>query len=126
MGFLDRFRRTGPKRIDVPEQLPTAEVAELHVHTAEDLAVISTDAAGARALIHTASSRTAVQLICGDKRPVSLIPLSHDRSAPSLDPKLGWLIPLSPETCEEIVQVVSADPGGEYELNSLNLAVVVS
>lgn len=125
MGFLDRFRRTGPKRIDVPEQLPTSEVGALHVHAAETLVVLSTDLAGARALVNAAASRAACQLTCGDNRPVSLIPQDHDRSVPTLDPTLGWLIPLSPETGAEIVRVVSDSGPGEYELATLNFAVVV-
>lgn len=125
MGFLDRFRRTGPKRIDLPEQLATTEVGVLHVHTAETLVVLSTDCAGAKALIDTAASRAPCQLTSGDNRPVSLIPQRHDRSVPTLDPTLGWLIPLSPETCAEIIRVVSDARPGEYELSTLNFAVVV-
>lgn len=125
MGFLDRFRRTGPKRIDVPEQLPALEVGALHVHAAETLVVLSTDLTGARALIDAATSRTACQLVCGGNRPVSLIPQHHDRSVPTLDPTLGWLIPLSPDTSEEIIRVISDSGPGEYELVTLNFAVVV-
>lgn len=125
MGFLDRFRRTGPKRIRVPEHLPSTEVTTLHAHPAEDLVILSTNVSGAQALIDAATSRAAVQLTCGANRPVALVPLGHERSAPTLDPALGWLIPLSPRTCEEIARVVSPDSGGEYELESLNLAVVV-
>lgn len=126
MGFLDRFRRTGPKRIVVPEQLQTVEVGDLHVHTAEELVVLSTDLAGARALIEAAVSRRPMRLTCGDKRPVALIPLEHARSVPTLDPKLGWLLPLSPETGAEISRRISREAPGEHELETLNLAVVVS
>ncbi|MGP6173755.1 hypothetical protein [Corynebacterium sp. A21] len=122
MGFLDRFRRSGPKRIDVPEHLPPVEVSTLHVRTAEQLVVLLTSLEGVHALADAARSRTAVQLRCGDARPVSLIPVPHERSVPTLDPKLGWLIPASPAVCAELARLSGP---GEYELANLNLAVVV-
>lgn len=125
MSFLDRFRRRGPTRIDVPEQLPATEVGALRVHTAETLVILSTDLRGARALIDIAGARTPQQLTCGQARPVNLLPLPHDQSVPTLDPQQGWLLPLSPETCAEILAAVSTEEPGEYELSSLNLALVI-
>lgn len=125
MGFLDRFRRQGPRRIDVPEFLPTTEVGALRVHTAETLVILTTDLSGARVLVEVAGVRMPLQLTCGQNRPVSLLPVSHGQSVPTLDPRLGWLLPLSPETCAEIVGTVSPEEPGEYELSSLNLAFVI-
>lgn len=124
MGFLKRIfsRDTGPQHIGLPDNIPATEVAALHVHTAENLVVISTGVDGARVIIDAARTSTAQQLRSGDARPVNLIPLEHGNSVPALDPKLGWLIPVSPDTAAELLKI--AGPG-EYELASLNLAVVV-
>lgn len=124
MGFLDRIlgRNRGPQRIVLPDELPVSEVELLQVHAAEQLVIITTSLQGARAIIHAARNATPTQLRVGESRPVALIPQDHDRSVPTLDPKLGWLIPLSPAVAGELLKI---DGPGEYTLEHLNLAVVV-
>lgn len=124
MSFLDRIlgRDRGPQRIVPPAELPVSEVELLQVHTAEQLVVITTCLQGARAIIHAARNDIPAQLRVGDSRPVALLPQDHDRSVPTLDPKLGWLIPVSPAVAGELLKI---DGPGEYTLEHLNLAVVV-
>ncbi|QGU06804.1 hypothetical protein COCCU_04280 [Corynebacterium occultum] len=124
MGFLDRIlgRNQGPLHIVPPADLPVTEVELLQVHTAEQLVILTTSINGARAIIDAARNAVPKQLRCKEARPVSLIPQNHSRSSPTLDPKLGWLIPISPGTAAELLKI---DRPGEYELEHLNLALVV-
>lgn len=118
MGFFDRFFN----------RVPTVRVAHLSVHTAnlspdtdEKLVIITTTPAGLDAL---RKFRGPVQLLADapTSRPVTFTP-TDSASDPTLDPKTGWIIPVTAQTAAELAAL---PPGpGQYELESIHLGLVV-
>lgn len=127
MGLLERARQLfgiGPAPlVDVPARVEAVDVDRLHVHTARispdsnERLVILTVSAGA--LEHMGK---AVQLTRPTERAVTFVPVKQ-AADPVLDPKLGWIIPVTPETAAELAAL---PPGpGEHELSSLHLGLVL-
>lgn len=132
MGFMDRVRGvfggdTTPRLVELPRRYERVEVAHLGVHTAnlspdtdEKLVIITTTSEALEAL---RGLRGALQLVAPEQeRPVTFIPAKH-AEAPVLDPKQGWLIPVSPATAAEL-QALPAGPG-EHELATIHLGLVL-
>ncbi|GAB3076952.1 hypothetical protein [Corynebacterium aquatimens] len=131
MGLFDFF--TGQRRSpeEKPAELPkrdvhSVEVDALSVHTAhlspetEEVLVIVTTTPDALELIRAVHH--PLRLTSGDARPVIFAP-SKKSAAPVVDPRHGWIIPVTAATAEELR---SLPPGpGEHELTTLHLALVI-
>lgn len=132
MGILDSLRNllgaeAVPRLVDYPEELAMTEVDTLEVHTAhitpdtkEILVIITLDP---RAFRLAKTTSEPLRMTCGEDRPVTWIPVRKD-ALPAFDPTLGWIIPLSPATREELSAL--DDDTTEVELNSVNVGLVVT
>jgi len=109
--------------VDVPEDVTAVTVGSLAVHTAEQLVIVTVDAASAPLLIDAAVPRRPHSLTAGDSI-IFLIPVKDARLVPAYDPKLGWIIPLTPAVAGNLAAQLAAGPGG-YEIEGINLAFVV-
>lgn len=132
MRFMDRVRgvfggTATPRLVEMPKRVDRVEVARLGVHTAnlspdtdEKLVIVTTSP---EALDAIRNLRGGLQLVSPEsERPVTFIPAKH-AEAPVLDPKQGWLIPVSPATAAEL-QALPAGPG-EHELATIHLGLVL-
>lgn len=131
MAFLERIRAlfAGDNEaplVEYPEEFERVEVPRLHVHTAnlspdtdEVLVIITTTPALLSVLKQTPGP---VQAVCEGARPVTFVPVEK-RANPLLDPKLGWLIPVTEATRREIV--TTPDGPGAHEFSSLHLGLVL-
>lgn len=123
MSFLERFRRNKPALMSYPNSITHIDVPLLKVYMAEDLVIINIDASSAQVLIDAAQHSIPTRLSGPQGRPLSLIPTAHSITPPTLDPNLGWLLPLPPAVSAEIL--ASGLPAGDTELSSINVAFVV-
>lgn len=131
MAFLERIRAlfAGDNEaplVEYPEEFERVEVPHLHVHTAnlspdtdELLVIITTTPALLSVLKQTPGP---VQAVCEGARPVTFVPVEK-RANPLLDPKLGWLIPVTETTRREIA--TTPDGPGAHEFSSLHLGLVL-
>lgn len=103
-------------------------VDRLSVHTAnlspdtdEKLVIITTTPKGLEALRQL---RAPVQLLADApaSRPVTFTP-THSASDPTLDPKNGWIIPVTANTATELTSL-PAGPG-QHELSTIHLGLVI-
>ncbi|EEI17666.1 hypothetical protein [Corynebacterium lipophiloflavum] len=69
-----------------------------------------------------AGSDTALRLVPETGRAVTFVRVNFDAD-PALDPKLGWIIPVTDATAAEL-RALPEGPG-EHELTSIHLAIVV-
>lgn len=113
------FRRK--ELVDVPAAPAEVEVGRLQVHTAESLVIVTLGVADVPALVDALSSPTA--LSCAGTR-VIFVPVKDSRFVPAHDPKLGWVIPVTPAVAAAVRSTVPAEPGG-YEIDDLNVAFIV-
>ncbi|RNE48564.1 hypothetical protein [Corynebacterium alimapuense] len=120
MGIFGFGRR---ELVSVPSNIAQISVSALTVSTAESLVIISVNAETAAVLVKAARSRRP-HLLVGDHSSVNLIPVKDARLSPAYDPDVGWIIPMLPGVSDSIVDLVSDGPG-VYEIEGLNLAVVV-
>lgn len=128
MGLFNKlgFGSSTEKLVEVPRRVTKVDVDTLSVHTAnlspdtdERLVIITTSAA---ALDDLQQATTAVQLTGeADSRLVTFVP-TRKSSAPVLDPRQGWIIPVLPETQEEIRSLPNGP--GEYELSTQHLGLI--
>lgn len=131
MAFLERIRAlfAGDNEaplVEYPEDFERVEVPHLHVHTAnlspdtdELLVIITTTPALLSVLKQTPGP---VQAVCEGARPVTFVPVEK-RANPLLDPKLGWLIPVTEATRREIA--TTPEGPGAHEFSSLHLGLVL-
>ncbi|MCP1387709.1 hypothetical protein M5J20_05835 [Corynebacterium sp. TA-R-1] len=127
MGFMDWVRGSGRERlVEMPTSYGRVEVPVLHIHTAnlspdtdEKIVILTTTPV---VLEELRGMRGAVQFVAHDERAVTFVP-SKSAEAPVLDPKHGWIIPVSPATAREL-QALPAGPG-EHELESIHLGLVL-
>lgn len=129
MGLLSRARQLlglgHTPLVDVPDQFTPLDVERLQVHTAklspdtEEKMVIVTTSADALDLLATGD---AVQLRHPGARDVTFVPVGRE-SVPVLDPKLGWIIPVTPATADEIAALPKGP--GEHELCALHLGLIL-
>ena len=111
--------------MDVTDRFTPLDVERLQVHTAklspdtEEKMVIVTTSADALDLLATGA---AVQLRHPGARDVTFVPVGRE-SVPVLDPKLGWIIPVTPATADEIAALPKGP--GEHELHALHLGLIL-
>lgn len=111
------------KLVELPEAFVQVAVDKLHVHTAnlspdtDEKLVIVTMPASAISLIDG-----PVQLTHRTERPVTFAPVDRDAD-PLLDPNLGWIIPVTPATAEELATLPEGP--GEHELATLHLGLIL-
>lgn len=128
MGFMDRIRSalgfTGTHRlVEFPDEVRQVPVDKLEVHTAtlspdtDEKLVIVTMPASALPLIDGPT-----QLTHEGGRPVTWAPVNKPAN-PLLDPNLGWIIPVTPETAAELAGLPEGP--GEHELASLHLGLIL-
>lgn len=128
MGLFNKlgFGSSTEKLVEVPRRVTKVDVDTLSVHTAnlspdtdERLVIITTSAAALEELRHASN---AVQLAGeADSRLVTFVP-TRKSSAPVLDPRQGWIIPVLPGTQEEIRSLPEGP--GEYELTTQHLGLI--
>ena len=129
MGLFERLGIGGSKEklVEAPRRVVQVGVDTLSVHTAnlspdtdERLVVITTSAA---ALKELQRSTSAIRFIANaEARPVTFVP-TRKPSSPVLDPREGWIIPVLPETQDEIRALPAGS--GEYELKNQHLGLIV-
>lgn len=129
MGFLDRLRAflsgdTSAPLVDYPHQVRSIEVPKLQVHTAnlnpdtdEKLVILTVASVAPLSRV-----RSPLRLTCAGERPVTFVPVDF-RADPALDPNLGWIIPVTPETATELDNLPEGP--GAHELASLHLGIIV-
>lgn len=128
MGLFNKlgFGSSTEKLVEVPRRVTKVDVDTLSVHTAnlspdtdERLVIITTSAA---ALEELRQATNAVQLTGeANSRLVTFVP-TRKSSAPVLDPRRGWIIPVLPATQEEIRSLPKGP--GEYELTTQHLGLI--
>lgn len=130
MGIIDRARELfglkQPRLVELPDRVVPVVVDKLQVHTArlspdtnEKIIIVTTSA---RALEELSRIDDAVQLTSPTARPVTFVPVDR-RSEPVLDPKYGWIIPVTRETAAEFAGLAKGP--GEHELSTLHLGLVL-
>ncbi|WP_018297526.1 hypothetical protein [Corynebacterium lubricantis] len=131
MGLLDRIRtflgtEKYPELVDYPDEVAITEVDVLNVHTAhitpdtKDIIVIVT--LDERAFQLVRGTEEPLRMTLRDERPVTWVPVEQD-GPPALDPTLGWIIPLTPETQAEL-RALPADTD-QVELETINVGLIV-
>jgi len=129
MGFLSRARQLlglgHTPLVDFPERYEPLDVDKLKVHTAklspdteEKMVIVTTSAA---ALERIAAGGT-VQLRHEGERDVTFVPVERE-AVPVLDPKLGWIIPVTPAMAAELAELPKGP--GEHELSALHLGLIL-
>lgn len=101
-------------------------VDTLDVHTAnltpdtdEKLVIVTTNVS---ALAELTRIDDPVTLTHATDRPVTFVPVKRT-AVPVLDPNHGWLIPVTPDTAEELAAL--PDGPGEHEFSSLHLGLIL-
>lgn len=115
-----------PKPAELPRDVGEVAVDKLSVHTAhlspdtdEVLVIITMSQDGLDAVRNYSGP---VRLRAAKSRPVTLSP-TKKKASPVVDPKHGWIIPVTAETADELR---SLPPGpGEHELATIHVAFVV-
>lgn len=129
MGFVERIRAlfgresalvaapSNPR--DVPARTLNVHTVNLSPDSNEFIVVLTVDEhAFAQLLLIDAPLR----LTSPTSRPVTFA-TGVPGGAPTLDPNVGWLIPVTEETAEEIRALPSGP--GEHELATIHVALVV-
>ncbi|SDS27034.1 hypothetical protein SAMN04488539_1342 [Corynebacterium timonense] len=127
MGFMDRLSSLfggGARLVDYPEEYRSVEVPTLRVHTAnfspdteETLVIITLASLDPLSLLDA-----PLRLTSGSERPVTFVPVRTPND-PALDPTLGWIIPVTPETAAEI-EALPPGPGA-HALSTLHVGLVI-
>lgn len=129
MGLLSRARQLlglgHTPLVDFPDRFEPLDVDKLEVHTAklspdteEKMVIVTTSAAA----LERIAAGGAVQLRHGDERDVTFVPVGRE-AVPVLDPKLGWIIPVTPATATELAELPKGP--GEHELSALHLGLIL-
>ena len=129
MGLLSRARQLlglgHTPLVDFPDRYEPLDVDKLEVHTAklspdteEKMVIVTTSAAA----LERIAAGGAVQLRHGDERDVTFVPVGRE-AVPVLDPKLGWIIPVTPATATELAELPKGP--GEHELSALHLGLIL-
>ena len=129
MGFLSRARQLlglgHTPLVDFPDRYEPLDVDKLEVHTAklspdteEKMVIVTTSAAA----LERIAAGGAVQLRHEDERDVTFVPVGRE-AVPVLDPKLGWIIPVTPATATELAELPKGP--GEHELSALHLGLIL-
>ena len=92
--------------------------AKLSPDTEEKMVIVTTSA-DALDLLATGD---AVQLRHEGERDVTFVPVERE-AVPVLDPKLGWIIPVTPATAKELAELPKGP--GEHELHALHLGLIL-
>lgn len=129
-GVLGERRRAAAKKntlVEYPTRAEQVHVETLAVHTAnlspdtdEKLVIITTTASALAALQQL---RGAIQLVSNTAERIVTFTPTRSGVNPVLDPKRGWIIPVSPATAREL-QALPAGPG-EHELESIHLGIII-
>ncbi len=124
MGFLDRIlgRGTAENLPKLPTEVEEVNVGTLRVRTAAEWVMVIASPDAADQLLDAARSRRARRLHPGG-RPLTVVPVKRDKRI-VLDPKVGWVLPLTEVQAEALVSGARSEPG-EYEIADLGLALVV-
>ena len=129
MGLLSRARQLlgleHSPLVDFPDRYEPLDVDKLEVHTAklspdteEKMVIVTTSAAA----LERIAAGGAVQLRHEDERDVTFVPVGRE-AVPVLDPKLGWIIPVTPATATELAELPKGP--GEHELSALHLGLIL-
>ena len=129
MGLLSRARQLlglgHTPLVDFPDRFEPLDVDKLEVHTAklspdteEKMVIVTTSAAA----LERIAAGGAVQLRHEGERDVTFVPVERE-AVPVLDPKLGWIIPVTPATDRELAKLPKGP--GEHELSALHLGLIV-
>ena len=129
MGLLSRARQLlglgHTPLVDFPDRFEPLDVDKLEVHTAklspdteENMVIVTTSAAA----LDRIAAGGAVQLRHEGERDVTFVPVERE-AVPVLDPKLGWIIPITPATADEIAALPKGP--GEHELHALHLGLIL-
>ena len=129
MGFLSRARQLlglgHTPLVDFPERYEPLDVDKLKVHTAklspdteEKMVIVTTSAAA----LERIAAGGAVQLRHAGERNVTFVPVERE-AVPVLDPKLGWIIPVTPAMAAELAELPKGP--GEHELSALHLGLIL-
>ena len=106
----------GEKPLDVDKL--KVHTAKLSPDTEEKMVIVTTSAAG----LDRIAAGGAVQLRHEGERDVTFVPVKRE-AVPVLDPKLGWIIPVTPATARELAELPKGP--GEHELSALHLGLIV-
>lgn len=124
MGLKDALARlTGaqPPRLARPDSTaPTARVEKLEIHTAGPLIIVVTNRPGAEVLCEVARARKSATLV--SPTATAHFAATNKEVLPIKDPRLGWVIPLTPALGDALLDHLPTP--GEYELSPA-LALVV-
>ncbi len=114
MGFLDRIfgRGTAENLPKLPAEVQEVNVGGLQVRTAAEWVMV----------LASPRSRSARRLHPGG-RPLTVVPVKREKRI-VLDPKVGWVLPLTQSQADALVAGASSEPG-EYEIADLGVALVV-
>ncbi|WP_051866757.1 hypothetical protein [Corynebacterium atypicum] len=128
-------RRPAPL-VDAPEDPVELACSHLAVHTAEQTVVVTlpvaavdqlraalTDAPDSPGASRGGQAFRPVSFSAPGARSVSFVPGVDKRQSPTLDPDVGWLIPLTYAARLSLVATVQPTPGA-WEIPGINLAVV--
>lgn len=129
MGLLRRARQLlglgHTPLVDFPDRFEPLDVDKLEVHTAklspdteEKMVIVTTTAAA----LDRIAAGGAVQLRHPGARDVTFVPVERE-AIPVLDPKLGWIIPVTPATAKELAELPKGP--GEHELSALHLGLIL-
>ncbi|KQB85960.1 hypothetical protein [Corynebacterium lowii] len=105
----------------LPEQVREQTVPHLHVHTAENLVVLTTAPEALAPLRSALEAGIGLRLVCGENRPAVLF---AGTQSPTLDPDEGWLLPLPEQARTFVCTEIPAEPGA-WELPGINLGIVL-
>ncbi len=124
MGFLDRIfgRGTAENLPKLPAEVQEVNVGGLQVRTAAEWVMVLASPDAAEQLLDAARSRSARRLHPGG-RPLTVVPVKREKRI-VLDPKVGWVLPLTQSQADALVAGASSEPG-EYEIADLGVALVV-
>ena len=124
MGFLDRIfgRGTAENLPKLPAEVQEVNVGGLQVRTAAEWVMVLASPDAAEQLLDAARSRSARRLHPGG-RPLTVVPVKREKRI-VLDPKVGWVLPLTQSQADAVVAGASSEPG-EYEIADLGVALVV-
>lgn len=129
MGLLSRARQLlglgHTPLVDFPDRFEPLDVDRLEVHTAklspdteEKMVIVTTSAAA----LDRIAAGGAVQLRREGERDVTFVPVDRE-AVPVLDPKLGWIIPVTPAMAAELAELPKGP--GEHELSALHLGLIL-
>ena len=127
MGLLSRARQLlglgHTPLVDFPDRFEPLDKLEVHTaklspDTEEKMVIVTTTVAA----LDRIAAGGAVQLRHEGERDVTFVPVDRE-AVPVLDPKLGWIIPVTPATARELAELPKGP--GEHELSALHLGLIV-